>query len=72
MTKITLKINERTKVGKSFMAFLEAFSKQEKGIEIVSDSSPYNQDFVAKIRKAEKQKSVKVNPKDIWGSLGLK
>ncbi len=72
MTRITLKINERTKVGKSFMAFIEAFSEKEKGIEIVSESSPYNPDFVAKIRKAEKQKSIKVNPKDVWESLGLK
>lgn len=72
MTKITLKINERTAVGRSFIAFIEAFSKKGEGVEIVKEESPYHPDFVAKIRKAEKQKSVKVNPKDIWGSLGLK
>lgn len=72
MTKITLKINERTKVGKSFMAFIEAFSKKEKGVEIISEEGQYNPDFVSKIKRAEKQKSIKVNPNDIWGSLGLK
>lgn len=72
MTTITLKINERTKVGKAFMTLIETFSKEEKGIEIISDESPYNPEFVAKVRRAEKQKSIKVNPKDIWGSLGLK
>lgn len=72
MKTITLKIDERTKVGKSFIAFIEAFSNEKKGVEIVSDRSPYNPDFVAKIRRAEKQKSIKVNPDDIWGSLGLK
>jgi len=72
MATVTLKINERTKVGKAFMALIEAFSKEEKGIEIISDESPYNPDFIAKIKRAEKQKSIKVNPNDIWGSLGLK
>lgn len=72
MTTITLKINERSKIGKSFIALIEAFSKEKKDIEILSDKSPYNQDFVAKIKRAEKQKSIKVDPNDIWGSLGLK
>ncbi|MFT4093459.1 MAG: hypothetical protein QM640_07450 [Niabella sp.] len=71
MTMVTLKINERSKVGKSFMAFIEAFSEKEKEIEIVPAKSLYNPEFVAKIRCAEKQKSIKVNPDDIWESLGL-
>ena len=73
MTTITIKINERTKVGKAFMALIEAFSKEKKGIEIVSEEkSPYNPEFVAKIRRAEKQESIPLDTKDIWGSLELK
>ncbi|MCO5231090.1 MAG: hypothetical protein M9958_08040 [Chitinophagales bacterium] len=72
MTTITIKINERTKAGKTLKELIEIFSKENKGVEIVSDKSPYNADFVAKIRRAEKQKSIKVNPNNIWESLGLK
>ena len=73
MKTITLKINERTKVGKSFMALIEEFSKDKKGIEIISDESPYRAEFVAKIRRAEKniknQKTIRIDPKNIWESL---
>lgn len=72
MTTITVKINERTKAGETLKDLIELFSKENKGVEIVSDESPYNADFVAKIRRAEKQKSIKVDPNNIWESLGLK
>jgi ABC-type glycerol-3-phosphate transport system substrate-binding protein len=73
MKTITLKINERSKIGKSFIAFIEAFSKEKKDIEIVQEESPYSPDFVEKIKKAEERGNyTEVNPNDIWGSLGLK
>ncbi|MHC0447389.1 DUF2683 family protein [Flavobacterium sp. 3-218] len=80
----TIKINERTKTGKAFMAMFEAFFKGVEGIEIVEDN--YNQvneeevvysaEFVEKVRKAEENikngETTTLNPDDIWGSLGLK
>jgi len=81
MTTITLKIDKRTKAGKAFLAMSEIFFKNVEGIEIVEtnthktkkEESFYNPDFVAKIKRAEKRADyIEVNPKDIWGSLGLK
>jgi hypothetical protein len=81
MTTITLKINERTKAGKAFMAMSETFFKNVEGIEIVeTDSkklkkieSPYTPEFVAKIKRAEvnikKGNTTRLNPDDIWGSI---
>jgi len=73
MTTITLKINERTKAGKTLKNLIELFSKENKGVEVVSDESPYNPEFVKMIKKAEARGNYKeINPKDVWGSLGLK
>lgn len=77
MTTITIKINERTKAGKALKNLIEFFSKEHKGIEIVSDKkSGYSAEFVQKIKKAEenikKGKCVEIDPNDVWGSLGLK
>ncbi len=79
MTPITIKINERTKAGKAFMAMSESFFKGVKGIEIIEtnsdkvEESPYDPEFVAMIKKAQKSKKrTIVDPNDVWGSLGLK
>lgn len=77
----TIKINERTKTGKAFMAMFEAFFKGVEGIEIVEDDynqvneeqSPYNPEFVKMVLDAKKRGDYKeIDPKDVWGSLGLK
>lgn len=77
----TIKINERTKTGKAFMAMFEAFFKGVDGIEIIETDSGkikkednlYSSEFVAKIKKAEenikKGKTTRLNPEDIWGSI---
>ncbi|MRX38449.1 hypothetical protein GJU43_04125 [Flavobacterium sp. LC2016-23] len=77
----TIKINERTKTGKAFMAMFEAFFKGVEGIEIIDTDSEknkegesfYSPEFVAKIKKAEsnikKGKTTRLNPEDIWGSI---
>lgn len=77
----TIKINERTKTGKAFMAMFEAFFKGVDGIEIIETDSKknneeesfYSPEFVAKIKKAEanikKGKTTRLNPEDIWGSI---
>lgn len=77
----TIKINERTKTGKAFMAMFEAFFKGVDGIEIIEtdskklkkEDSIYSPEFVAKIKKAEENikngKTTRLNPEDIWGSI---
>jgi len=82
----TIKINERTKTGKAFMAMFETFFKGVDGIEIVQTDSKkitdveglYDPEFVKMILdrdtdiKSGKTKCITVDPDDIWGSLGLK
>lgn len=80
MTTITLKIDERTKKGKAFLALAKVFYEEKNEVELVDekDKSPYNPEFVSIIEarienhKSGKSKSITVNPNDIWGSLGLK
>ncbi|MDN3672079.1 hypothetical protein QWY99_03220 [Flavobacterium branchiarum] len=81
MTTITIKINERTKAGKAFLAMSETFFKGVEGIEIIETDSEkikksesvYSPEFVKKIKKAEanikKGKTTRLNPEDIWGSI---
>ncbi|MEP6806653.1 MAG: DUF2683 family protein [Flavobacterium sp.] len=78
----TIKINERTKTGKAFMAMLETFFKGVDGIEIIERDSKkikkeeedfYNPEFVKMVlESAKSNESTEINPKDVWGSLGLK
>ncbi|MFN3640567.1 MAG: DUF2683 family protein [Flavobacterium sp.] len=73
MTTITIKINEKSKAGKTLKSLIEIFSKDNKDIEILSDEkSPYNPEFVAKIKKSATEKGIEIDPKNIWESLGLK
>ncbi|MDR7371962.1 DUF2683 family protein [Flavobacterium aquidurense] len=82
MTTITIKINERTKAGKALMAILsETFAKKTDGVEIVETDSKklikeknsYNPEFVKMVLESAKRGEYKeIDPKDIWGSLGLK
>jgi len=55
MTTITLKINEKTKKGKAFLALAKVFYEEKKEVSLV-ENSPYNPDFVAKIQKARTEK----------------
>jgi hypothetical protein len=46
--------------------------KTQPGVQIVEEErSPYNPEFVKKIKAAEKQKGIVIDTNDIWGSLGL-
>ena len=81
MTTITLKINERTKAGKAFLAMTSSLMKDSKSIEIVAskpsleviEKSPYNPEFVEMIlnryKNLDKTKLTRMNPADIWGSI---
>ena len=84
MTTITIKVNERTKVGKAFLEMTNALVNDSKGIEIIeTDSnkvaeSPYDPEFVKMIQerfadiKSGKSKTITLDSNDVWGSLGLK
>lgn len=71
MKTITVKINERTKIGRSILDLLHSLPKDKNVVEILE--SPYDPKFVAKIQSREnglKSKNlVTVNPDDLWGSI---
>ncbi|KOP37838.1 hypothetical protein DBB36_10600 [Flavobacterium sp. WLB] len=83
MKTLTVKINERTKIGKAFIAMFDSFKGFEE-IEIIEtdygqvneERSIYSSEFVEKVKKAEENikngETTRLNPDDIWGSLGLK
>ncbi|MES2277683.1 MAG: DUF2683 family protein [Bacteroidota bacterium] len=51
---------------------LKAIAKALK-ISVESQKSPYDPDFVAMVKSAEKRGNYKtVDPNDVWGSLNLK
>jgi len=65
MTTIILKINEKSIKGKSLLNFLKSLNN-EPYIQVSENNSEYDPKFVAKIRKSEKEKSHKVDIKNIW------
>ncbi|WP_322549597.1 DUF2683 family protein [Flavobacterium psychraquaticum] len=81
MTTITIKINEKSKKGKAFLAFARTFFTNEKDV-IVTESkdekveveeTPYNPEFVKMVLEADKRGNyTTLDPTDIWGSLELK
>lgn len=72
----TIIINKRTKAGKLLFEMAKLLSEKEEGVVIKEndkkEKSPYNPEFVAKIKKSENQKGIVIDPNDVWGSLGLK
>jgi hypothetical protein len=79
MTTLLLKINERTKAGKAFIAMSETFLSGVNGIEIiekktkkgsVDEGSAYNPEFVKMVLTASKSKNrTRVNSKNLWESI---
>ena len=71
MTTITIKINERTKAGKTLKNLIEIFSKENKDIEIISDNeSPYDPKFVAKVLDSHKNdKRVSIKADKLWENI---
>lgn len=71
MTMIT--VNKRTKAGKLLFEMAKLLAAKEKGVEIVSDKSSYNADFVAKIKKAENDikagRTTRINPENVWEDI---
>lgn len=72
MTTITLKINENTRKGKAFLEMARVFSENSKEIELIEteEKSPYNPEFVAKIKKVSTEKGkLMVNVENLWESI---
>jgi hypothetical protein len=73
MATITIKINERTRYGKALLELIKVGIEENKGVEVIENQSPYNPEFVAMVKKAAASKNrTEINPKDVWGSLGLR
>ena len=76
MTTLTIKIDEKKKAGKTLLELIDFFiAKEKKVIEVLTEDSPYNPAFINKIKASEQQikegKYSEIDPKDVWGSLGL-
>jgi len=80
--EITIKIDRRSKQAKAFLTYLKTLpfidikDRDEKGMgKPTEEKSPYNPEFVKKIRRAEKQvergEYTVLDTDDVWGSLGL-
>ncbi len=79
MTTIMLKINERTKAGKTLISMLNFFSSEKEGVEIIETDSekkktknntPYTPQFVEMVLNAAKSENrTKVTSKNLWQSL---
>lgn len=72
MTTITLKINENTRKGKAFLEMARVFFENSKEIVLIEedDKSPYNQEFVKKIKKASKEKGrIMESAEELWESI---
>ena len=72
MTTITIKINEKSKKGKAFLEMARVFSENSKEIVLIEeeDKSPYDPEFVKKIKKASTEKGRLVeSAEDLWESI---
>ncbi|WP_262147636.1 DUF2683 family protein [Chryseobacterium foetidum] len=70
MTTITIKINERTKAGKTLRNLIDIFSKEKNGVEIISEKDNYNEEFVEKILNSHKNdKRVIIETDKLWESI---
>ena len=70
MATITIKINERSKAGKTFKDLIDIFAAQS-GIEVVEEKSTYNPEFVKKVKRAQTEKGGKTmsSAANLWESL---
>jgi hypothetical protein len=76
MTTITLKINDNSVAGKSFLAFLKNFVIGKKGVEVVpvaKEKNRYNAETekaIADVRAGKGLTSVK-NSEELFKQLGI-
>ena len=68
MSTYTIKVNEKTNIGKSVLTFLRAIKEVEVE-ETTVEESPYNPEFVAKIKNAMKGEGRVIKASEIWESI---
>lgn len=66
MATVTIKILKNTRKTQHLIGLVRELAKTDKNIEIEDSESPYNREFVKKIRKSEKQPGVKVDLDNLW------
>ena len=66
MATITIKIHKNTRKTQHLIGLVRELAKTDKNIEIEDSESPYNREFVKKIRKSEKQPGVKIDLDNLW------
>lgn len=63
-----LKVDGRSQAAKAFLEFVK--SLPFVSIEKLEDTSPYDSDFVKKVKKAQKEKGRNMEtPEKLWDSL---
>lgn len=71
-----IKIDTRSNAAKRFLEYVKTLSFvkiEEKEMDESDTKSPYDPEFVKMVKKsAGSKKRYTVDPKDVWGSLGLK
>lgn len=75
MTTVTVKIDDRSKLGKAILDLLVSTSKESDAVKFVDEKSTYNSEFVALVKKSQKQikegKYKVVDTENLWESIGL-
>lgn len=71
MATLTVKINERSNLGKAIAELLRSSAKESKAVEIIEEQeSPYNPEFVKMVLKAAKSKRrTRIDSKKLWESI---
>lgn len=70
MALITLKVNERTQEGRTFLELVNFFHSKKKSVHIVEEKSPYNPEFVKMVKESAKAKGGKVlATKNVWDTI---
>lgn len=73
MATITIKIDERTEMGKAIPELLRTSARESKGIEVIEPHKKednYNDAFVEKILNSHKNdKHFRIHPEKLWESI---
>ncbi len=72
MTTLTVKINERSSLGKAIMELLRSSAKESKAVELVEtdEKKAYSKSFVNKVLSSDKNdKRIKIKTQQLWESI---
>jgi hypothetical protein len=72
MATLTVKINERSSIGKAIADFLRSTAKESKVVKLIEkeEKSPYNPEFVEKVLQADKyDKRYRIDTDKLWETI---